>query len=281
MRKRSVYYIVGRLTIVPDPSPMFGSENSTKSLLQHLIDVGSEITGSAGGAGIGLLVGGPGGAVAGGAAAPALVYMVRKVATEIGSRVLGPREEVRIGAVLTFAAAKVQEKIAAGQRPRDDEFFHPLHERTSGEEILEGVLLTAQREHEERKIPFYANLLANIVFRTDIDRFQANLLIRTAQRLSYRQLCLLTLFSVSTPLILRAQMYSGEIPDNVVSVLQEIYDLYLQSLVQCSSHGLLHLGQIVPAKMNAWGTGEILVHLMELNSISSVDLERSAELLSY
>jgi len=38
-------------------------------------------------------------------------------------------------------------------------------------------------------------MLANIAFREDVDRALAHTLTRTAEQLSYRQLCLLALFA--------------------------------------------------------------------------------------
>ena len=82
---------------------------------------------------------------------------------------LSPREERRVGAVVLVAAAAIQEKIDSGRRPRDDGFFDPQppDNRSSAEEIAEGALIAAQREHEEKKILHLGYLLANIcVFTT-------------------------------------------------------------------------------------------------------------------
>jgi hypothetical protein len=47
------------------------------------------------------------------------------------------------------------------------------------------VLLAAQREHEERKLRFMGNLIANLAFHPEIDRGYANYLIRLAEKLSF------------------------------------------------------------------------------------------------
>jgi hypothetical protein len=159
-----------------------------KSELAKLI---SEMT--VGGA-AGLATGGPvGGAV--GAGAPAVVRAFVWAAGEFRERVLGQREAYRVVSVVRLAKAKYEENIAGGAQMRNDEFFlqDEATGRSSADEIVEGTLLAAQREHEERKVPYYANLIANLPFEPAIDRYTANLLLRTAQELSYRQLCLLAL----------------------------------------------------------------------------------------
>ena len=41
---------------------------------------------------------------------------------------------------------------------RNDNFFKNIDEYSSAEEILEGTLLVAQKEYEERKLQYIANL---------------------------------------------------------------------------------------------------------------------------
>jgi len=114
---------------------------------------------------------------------------------------------------------------------RHDDFFEDqLYQRSAAKEIVEGVLLAAQREHEEKKLLYYSNLLANIAFHPEIDRAHANLLIRLGERLSYRQLCVLSLFKQKSKFNLRQQDYrsSGTVSElDKVVLLQEIFELYM------------------------------------------------------
>src|SRR5215212_4639843 len=75
--------------------------------IRDLIETGTDITGGAVGAAAGLLIGGPAGALA-----------LRYLASEFTHRVLGQREEARVGAVLEFAAEKIQQNIEQGQQVR-------------------------------------------------------------------------------------------------------------------------------------------------------------------
>ncbi len=59
-----------------------------------------------------------------------------------------------------------------------------MDDRSTAEEIFEGVLLVAQRDYQEKKTKFYANFFANIAFEPFIDRALANFLLRVAERLT-------------------------------------------------------------------------------------------------
>jgi hypothetical protein len=247
-----------------------------KLAVDDLIKIGSEIAGSAAGATIGFFTAGPAGAALGGATGPLLAYTFSRLGAEMRRRQLGPREELRIGATIAFAAEKIKQKLANGEQIRQDGFFQKQpNERTAADEILEGILLVAQREHQERKLPFYGNLIANIAFHPEIDRAQANLLIRLAERISYRQICLLALFGspAKQDFGLRQEDYSkaGNIGAARVGLLQEIYDLYSQGMLNASGVALIDLPGVVPGKMNVQGTGAMLYNLMELSRIDLME----------
>ncbi|MCK4351797.1 hypothetical protein KAW65_00125 [candidate division WOR-3 bacterium] len=261
---------------------MANPKNNKSESIDDLVTVGSDIAGGVAGASVGFFTAGPGGAVLGGISGPLLAHTFRRLAKEIKHRFLGKREEVRIGATIAFAAEKIQENIANGQQVRQDDFFREqLNERASAEEILEGVLLAAQREHQEKKLQFYGNLVANISFHPEIDRAQANLLIRLGEDISYRQMCLLALFAHKGKFGLRQEDYrgTGNIDATIGVLLQEIYNLYSRGMVNCSGEALLGLKDVRPAKMNVQGAGATLYNLMELWKVSAQELNRLTTLL--
>ena len=72
-------------------------------------------------------------------------------------------------------------------------------------------MFSAQREHEENKLKYYGNLVANIAFDKTISREQANQLVSLAQKLSYRQIKLLNLYVINQQalnILLRKEDYS-------------------------------------------------------------------------
>jgi hypothetical protein len=113
---------------------------------------------------------------------------------DIGSRRLSPSERNRIKLATSFAASAIRHRYEAGDDYRTDDFFKSdPYDRSSFEEVAEGVMLAAQREHEELKVPFVGYLLANVAFEETIDRGTANWAIRIASDLSWTQFALLAL----------------------------------------------------------------------------------------
>jgi hypothetical protein len=263
-----------------DISQIYGKKFES---LQRLIGAGSDITGTAVGAIAGAALGGPPGAVAGAAAGAAISNVLRNIGNDISERMLSPREKVRIGAALIFAFDKIQANFKNGHKLRDDDFFDDKpSERAASKEIVEGVLLAAQREYEEKKTRLYGNLLANIAFSIGISRAHASLLVRLTQSLSYRQLCLLSIFGQRDRFILRQNNYR-ETPTmsvEITSLLQEIFDLSTRGLITTLS-GRVVLGHtdIVPANMKPEGEGETLFKLMVLKEIDEQDLKNIAQML--
>jgi hypothetical protein len=225
----------------------------------------------------GFATGGPvGGAV--GAGAPAVIRAFVWAAGEFRERVLGHREAYRVVSVVRLAKAKYEENIAGGAQVRDDDFFlkDEASGRSSADEIVEGTLLAAQREHEERKVPYYANLIANLPFEPAIDRYTANFLLRTAQELSYRQLCLLTLVAKKDQHVLPSTSAPASgIGWEAWSVKQELDDLGYakRELVQAAHHGPgLPTNIGVPADLELQTGGTALYQLMGLVEIPDSDL---------
>lgn len=242
-----------------------------------LIKAGSAIAGSVAGTVAGFLAGGPGGAVLGAALGP----LITELGSEIASRFLAPRETERIGAAMALAVYRIKEKLDSGEKPRTDGFFEKEPDgRSAAEEVYEGVLIAAQREHQEKKLPFFANLMANLAFHPEIDRAYASFLVHLGEELSYRQLCLLTLFALKDKSMLRQQDYRSveSFGPSLTGVLYEAADLDRRGLVSC---GAVVFGptDVKPGKMGVQGAGATLFELMELHRIPRQDVEDVASLL--
>lgn len=249
---------------------------------EELIDIGSEITGGVAAGIIGFLAAGPAGAVVGGASGPIISRTVKKNAFEIRQRLLGHREEVRIGATLTYAVEKIKEKVDKGQQVRQDDFFDYNHsDRPPADEILEGVLIASQKEHQEKKLKYYGNLLANLAFDANFDKEQSNHLLKVAQQLTYRQICLLALFAKKENFGLREVDYRGQgtFNQDLAILLQETYELNLLGMLNCSGEVMFGLTDVNPVKMNVQGVGAYLYNLMELWTIDLIDIVKIAGLL--
>jgi hypothetical protein len=234
--------------------------------------------------GVGAQVGGAlvGSAIGGlpGAAAGATVGTVTK---EVLSRWLSTKQRERIVEIHNQAVARMEALLKEGRPLRNDGFFQGQEgSRSDSEEVFEGVLVAATTEHEERKLPHLAALLANIAFDPKVDRGMANYLLRLAESLSYRQLCLLALVARQDEIRLphgRAE----ELPWKAWALWRELDDLGFASkeLVAVRPEGIgglpTNLG--MAAELNLITGGTALYNLMNLNEIDPGELKALAAVL--
>lgn len=238
--------------------------------VRSLISGSAEIAGAAIGGALGFLAAGPVGAAALSAGGAAAAMALKHVGQEIADRFLGPREQVRVGGVLAISAAKIKERIDAGERVRDDGFFDPQPGgRSDAEEVVESILLKAQREAEEKKLPYMANLLANVAFDKAVSGQMAHQIVKTAEALTYRQLCLLYLFSGMVNVQLRDSDYRGvgSFQPELMQVLYECLDLYHRGLVSVGGEVAFGPTDIKPSVARTQGMGSYIFNLMQLNTI--------------
>lgn len=246
-----------------------------KTLIDNVGEYAGSAAGAVAGGLIGAAIGGPEGAAAGSVAATAIEHMFQNMGSEIKKRTLAPLEEQRVGTVYAKAKELVEEKIAQGKTPRNDNFFvKDSNSRPASEELLEGTLLAAQREHEEKKTVYLARLYANILFHPEINRPTANHLIKLAEQLAYRQIAILnniaamqfarTLNPPINPL--KKSAYESVSGTENVAIAAEIFDLYRMSILG-SSQVILDAGGINPSTLTVVGYGAHLYNLMDLGSM--------------
>jgi hypothetical protein len=243
-------------------------------------DIAAEVGGGATGAVIGFQVGGIEGAVAGAASGSIATRTLRATAVEFVGRTLSRREMERAATVWGYAVAKIDERREAGEQvPQDGFFDDDLTERAAAKEIAEGLLIAAQRQHEERKLPYLGNLYANLVFSPLLDRASANAVLRQAEELSYRQFCLLA--------ILSRRQQQGEFGEHRLRVhwhylmgseatatstftaMAELLDLERRSLIRID-HGP---HSSIPSVVSVTRAGETFCDLLELDGIEPTELE--------
>ena len=210
--------------------------------IRQLINYGTEIASGAVGGALGFLIGGPVGAVVGGAGAPVAAITLRSIGQEILERQLGSREKVRVGAAFAIAAADIRQRIENGESIRTDGFFDEKQTgRSDAEEVAESVLLKAQREPEEKKIQYMGYLLSSIVFNPHISVHIAHQLVKIAEQLTYRQLCILKLSVVKDKFGLRdkttetmelsKETYIKYFTNALIFITENIYTSEVKSLL--------------------------------------------------
>lgn len=265
-----------------DPNEQSGSPNNQdKEKLQGLIQSGSEMVGAAAGGAIGLF-GGPAGVIAGGAAGILIAKSLKKVGTDIADRVLGKRERVRVGGTFALAAAEIKTRLDAGEKLRADDFFDQSQfSRSHADEFAEAVLLKAQKEAEEKKLPYLATFLANAVFDGSLNIEMAHQLLKAAESLTYRQFCILKLGVVRSRYPLRQIAYgAGTFPPSTIQVLYEVHDLARREFLNFSGTAVLGVSDIIPAAMAPMGMGAQLYNRFRLTNIPDSDVVRVAGALT-
>jgi len=210
--------------------------------LKKIIEKGSEIGGGITGATIGLIIAGPIGAIGGAIAGPLIAEVFNKVGKEISERYLGNREEVRVGATFSLALDKLDREIMNGKTLRGDDFYvSQTGLRSKAETILEGTLLKARNEYEEKKIKYYANFLANLNLNESISFEKGNTLLRIIEQLSFRQIVILGYFGHFETLSTKRWMISfarkAEL-GNYQDFYAELIDLYNKQLLQQGGPGI-------------------------------------------
>ena len=241
-------------------------DNENKSLA--LIRTGAETFGAAIGGAISLL-GGPLGAIGGSIAG----VLISKGLSDFADRFLSNREQARAGAAAGLIILGVQEKIDNGLSVRQDDFFNSDEiNRSKAEELFEGILLKCKNEFEEKKIKYISNIYKNVAFDNSINPENANQVLNSAQKFSYRQLSILALIGQNTNnrYSLRHDDYRDN--DEIVTEL----DFLLQDFIQLDKEGLfcrndnsvmLDTSDVAPGIMRLTLIGQVYFRLLDLDTM--------------
>jgi hypothetical protein len=235
-------------------------------LKKHLRSLGPEVVGGIAGS----TFAGPIGAAVG----TTLAYSVK----EVLGRLLAHRQVSRIDRVLDAAKEHIAERRQSGDEFRQDGFFPKRPgTRSDADEVMEGVLFTAMTDYEERKTPFYGYLFANLAFDTQIDGALAHSLIRLAERLTYRQLCLLALVEKKSQFALPADRPRGSLAWRAWSVHRDLEEMGFAQMELVGGRGT-EIGS--PSSLVLQGQGILLYQLMELSRIEESELQELSDLLN-
>jgi hypothetical protein len=248
------------------------------SIIPEIIETGYEVGGSLGSAIIGGLLAGPAGVVIGAASGPILTKLFTKVGSEIKNRILGAREESRIGFTYATGYDKLKTRLESGDELRQDDFFDiDENNRSTAEEILEGVLRSAQSEYQEKKLKYYGNLLANISFDKSVTKDKAYLFLKVAQNLSYKQLCILKFLNRNGQINLNWGYNFNGLAEltNYADLEPSVEDLDKNKLL-----AILRTSGNTISIMNISKLGVELTNLMNLSEIPEEDISSLSKELS-
>lgn len=212
----------------------------------------------------------------------ATTAIISHIANELDKSRLSDLEIMRVSEVMKFSMGKISDNLKNGKKLREDSFFTKSEENSSdGEEVFEGIIVSAQREYEGKKLKFYGNLLANLGFREDVNKPQAIQLIQLAERLSYRQYIILCIIAQShlmklnkskLPFLKETEFASkreNAVSYEEISVYQDIFEMYRIGIINGDGTVFVELGYIIPSKLNLQGVGVRLLELTELDKIEN------------
>jgi hypothetical protein len=212
---------------------------------------------------------------------PYVAVGLEQVGKDFLTRQLGPRQDVRVGAIITLAAFYINERIGVGDELRKDEFFDDIiDERSPAKEIIEAAIFTASQSFEEKKIPYVSKLTANICFDINIDLPTAHMLIGLANRLSFRGFVLLNIANKIDSYELKKRPEYGETPISALmeALSTEIFGLIQMGLVEMreseestTADAVLSAFDVEPNMMRLNLIGKLLAELMKLSDIEETD----------
>lgn len=137
----------------------------------------------------GLIAAGPIGAIAGGAVGTVIKYGIE----DFLGKFLTPKEVRRVGTSAEYIINGVNKKLEAGEGIREELFQNKGVKVSDAEEIFEGILMKVKNEYQEKKLKYLSNIFINASFDKTISSDNINQVVNIADRLSYRQLCLISL----------------------------------------------------------------------------------------
>jgi hypothetical protein len=214
-----------------------------------------------------------------------LALSFRNIVPLFFGRAMARREQKRVGTVSVLTAVAIRKRLDNGERLREDGFFdRDATDRSKADEIAEAVLISAQREHEEKKLPYLANLLASIAFESRIDVGMANYIVKIASSLTYRQYCVLSL-AVSAASVASAGLHSAPFPDKqdgatqLWTLLIEIFDLYRLQLVGFGEGFITEVIEMPLERLRLDTLGAYLHLTMKLHEIPAQDIAEIVALL--
>jgi hypothetical protein len=197
------------------------------------------------------------------------------VTEEFMTRKMSRRERFRVGTVLNAARSRYGARYTRGDDLREDDFV--AGDPSFFDESVEGALIAAQRQHEEKKLGHIGCLIANLPFEATIDRVTANWCIRIAEELSWNQYILLALNGEDESAALRARVSAGpgEFRNHQQwSTWQNFISLQTLGLVDSVNRvtgRVPAVGELPPRMLWIPTTGgRLLIELLCLETISSV-----------
>ena len=160
---------------------------------------------------------------------------------------ISKRQTVRLFQWGTQAAEGITQRLANGEKYREDGFFEKTPtDRSKIDEVVESTLKKVMETTEEPKIKFMANLTENVHFDSDFDLDTYRRILKILDELSYRQLCIIKLFMNADHIDLD-RFGNPNVTHNLSSILTDC--------IEVRDRGLINPSNPLMEKIHEWYLG--------------------------
>ncbi len=157
---------------------------------------------------------------------------------------ISKRQTVRLFQWGTQAAEGIAQRLANGEKYREDGFFDETpSNRAKIDEVVESTLKKVMETTEEPKIKFMANLTESVHFDSDFDMDTYRRILRILDELSYRQLCILKLFMNADHIDLDS-LGNPNITPNLSSILTDCFELNKKRFINSGNAFIKKIGEL-------------------------------------
>ena len=217
---------------------------------------------------------------------------LQNIVEDFAERMLSEAENRRVCDALILASQGIHKRMKDNNEiPRADGFFDKdFSGRSRDQEIIENVLLKCQREPEEKKIPYISNAYVNIVFESEVSADLGHKIIKSAEQLTYQQLCILSMVGrrENDEDILKDFQLNPQRdhPLELSKLLHDCFELvtngYIQGGLTLTFSGRLPQYETLnPNSMLLENIGIAIFNLMSLQDITDEDIIPIAKLLGW
>ena len=155
---------------------------------------------------------------------------------------ISKRQTVRLFQWGTQAAEGITQRLANGEKYREDGFFEKTPtDRSKIDEVVESTLKKVMETTEEPKIKFMANLTENVHFDSDFDLDTYRRILKILDELSYRQLCIIKLFMNIDQIDLDS-LGNSNVTHSLSSILTDCFEV--------SDKGFINSGNLLMKKIS-------------------------------
>lgn len=203
---------------------------------------------------------------------------------------LSNKEASRVQNSIEYITNRISAKLIIGELPGDIQLSNKSN-RAPSSEMCEAVLRTCKEEYEELKQKYISNIYVSALFLNDFSYDEIFYRITLAQKITYRQLCILKGISLleEKDVFTNQGFGNSKITPYEDGILIEVMELYTMGLVDFihpetkSSFGMLGMNtykDVLPECLVLSYSGQRQFELMELNDLDDDIVKHFLDLMT-